>query len=549
MNQFDNTVDTQVLEQTDLADENARLDEVNPEYTGDTIRIIDPTELKQAQYEVIKRTNPMTDDYHVGIRSADDIKTFAETINDDESFVWGDYSREDARRDLAKNEITIYSSYPIENGVFVSTSRRQAQEYAGGRGAKVYERTVPLDYVAWINGDEGQFAITDVVGKKRTVYNSNGERIAKSEPALRNFWNWFGDSKVVDEDGRPLVVYHGTDAEFDTFARGEHGGTYGTGIYFGRKSTALRYGNRLLFVYLKIENPFVPTGSNGYRDLAGVANEVYQKKTNGLGELVYDDDIINWYLQDRGFDGIIDSKYIATGANEFVVFEQPKFAPTTQEKETFLSDLKNKQIIRLGKLPSVYQNIGINSADVKTKQTIIEKATIDKHNVPDEVVEQLPELFANPQIVFKSLDSSTNPDAFVSVVDAFDKSGRQLIVILSPTNKSGGYHLITSFYGRDNIQNMIDTAVKENKIRYVRDKNIDLLAGHNAYLSQVNNNIKYKDDIVNPQIKSTENRGTFSSDTGNIYHQRTQANRYYDAELKVIILGRNMNTMTLPRGW
>ena len=28
--------------------------------------------------------------------------------------------------------------------------------------------------------------------------------------------------------------------------------------------------------------------------------------------------------------------------------------------------------------------------------------------------------------------------------------------------------------------------------------------------------------------------------------QRTQANGYYDAELKVIVLGRNMNTMTLP---
>lgn len=35
---------------------------------------------------------------------------------------------------------------------------------------------------------------------------------------------------------------------------------------------------------------------------------------------------------------------------------------------------------------------------------------------------------------------------------------------------------------------------------------------------------------------------------GTLY-QRTQSNGYYDAELKVIVLGRNMNTMTLPRGW
>lgn len=51
----------------------------------------------------------------------------------------------------------------------------------------------------------------NIDGKERTVYNSNGDRIAKSEPALRNFYKWFGDSKVVDEQGRPLVVYHGSD--------------------------------------------------------------------------------------------------------------------------------------------------------------------------------------------------------------------------------------------------------------------------------------------------------------------------------------------------
>ena len=54
-------------------------------------------------------------------------------------------------------------------------------------------------------------------GQERTVYNSNGDRIAKSKEALENFYKWFGDSKVVDEQGRPLVVYHGTNAEFDTF--------------------------------------------------------------------------------------------------------------------------------------------------------------------------------------------------------------------------------------------------------------------------------------------------------------------------------------------
>ena len=117
-----------------------------------------PTTFKEKQLDIINKTNPMNDEYHVGIRNIDDIKTFDEVINDEESFVWGDYTKEDALRDLQKGTVTVYSSYPIENGAFVSTSKIQAQEYAGGQGSKVYSKIVPLNEIAWINGDEGQYA-------------------------------------------------------------------------------------------------------------------------------------------------------------------------------------------------------------------------------------------------------------------------------------------------------------------------------------------------------------------------------------------------------
>src|SRR5690606_22207424 len=32
------------------------------------------------------------------------------------------------------------------------------------------------------------------------------------------FENWFGDSKVVNEDGSPKVMYHGTLSDFDAFS-------------------------------------------------------------------------------------------------------------------------------------------------------------------------------------------------------------------------------------------------------------------------------------------------------------------------------------------
>lgn len=126
--------------------------------------------LKEQQLEIVLKENPMIDDYHTGIRSIDDIKTFDEVINDDESFVWGDFTQEDAKQALEKGTVTVYSSKPITNGSFVSTSQNQAKDYAGN--GKIYSQEVSLEDVAWINGDEGQYAKVE-----NTKYSLNEEEI------------------------------------------------------------------------------------------------------------------------------------------------------------------------------------------------------------------------------------------------------------------------------------------------------------------------------------------------------------------------------------
>lgn len=181
------------------------------------------------------------------------------------------------------------------------------------------------------------------------------------------------------------------------------------------------------------------------------------------------------------------------------------FKPSRIEKSNYISDLRAAeqaagnvgQSIRLGDLPLVYKEIGIAPAKVNTNKKTIIKDTIQKHAVPMEVVENLPDLYADPIMVFAALDKSTNKNAYVAVLDAFDKDGKQMIAALSPAKNEGGYHMITSFYGRNNIENMIKTAFSEKKVKYVRDKKNSLLTGHNAYLSQTDNSIVEKADIVN----------------------------------------------------
>lgn len=101
------------------------------------------------------------------------------------------------------------------------------------------------------------------------------------------FKTWFGDwsnskgSKVVDADGRPLVVYHGTGAVIEEFLpefTGQGVDQYGSGFYFtSKRSTAEGYQTRTLNgqekpggmenpnvipVYLNIRHPIVVNASD-----------------------------------------------------------------------------------------------------------------------------------------------------------------------------------------------------------------------------------------------------------------------------------------------
>ena len=111
----------------------------------------------------------MTDDYHTGIRAVSDIHTFQELY--DEEILNGSTYDEfdlvvynepkslymlDIEEILKKGTITVYSSYPIKQGVFVTPSKVEARSYSGGK--PIHSRRVRLTDVAWIDFNEGQYA-------------------------------------------------------------------------------------------------------------------------------------------------------------------------------------------------------------------------------------------------------------------------------------------------------------------------------------------------------------------------------------------------------
>lgn len=120
---------------------------------------------KETQLSIINDTNPAPDDYHTWVRSIDDILTLQEAVDavlaedpEYELSTYPDVSDDIIREALRTGRITIYSSKPIKNGVFVTPSMMQAMDYSGG--TKVFSKEVPIRDVAWINTDEGQYTAT-----------------------------------------------------------------------------------------------------------------------------------------------------------------------------------------------------------------------------------------------------------------------------------------------------------------------------------------------------------------------------------------------------
>jgi hypothetical protein len=109
-----------------------------------------------------------------------------------------------------------------------------------------------------------QESIPDTItikGKERPTKNSLGKLISTDIKSIENFWKWFGDSKIVDKQSRPLVVYHGTNSNFDAFEISNPKSVLGSGFYFSQErakaeSYANKEGANIIPVYLKSDNPF-----------------------------------------------------------------------------------------------------------------------------------------------------------------------------------------------------------------------------------------------------------------------------------------------------
>lgn len=188
------------------------------------------------------------------------------------------------------------------------------------------------------------------------------------------FRKWFGKSQVVNDDGSPKMVYHGSGAEFDEFSYefiGKHGSAEGQGFYFTDSVKMASgytngYGGKLYAGWLKIENPLSNDKKtmtreklkklismidedgdgiiSGYaknisdygkpsfyqRELETTVNAIYNNHSNDeamIREIAYTSGgmaYVATYLRKMGYDGyVVKDKY--DDATVYVAFESNQF--------------------------------------------------------------------------------------------------------------------------------------------------------------------------------------------------------------------------------
>jgi hypothetical protein len=223
-----------------------------------------------------------------------------------------------------------------------------------------------------------------VNGVERPTTNSDGLPIYPTERGTQNFWKWFGDSVVVDSQDRPVVLYHSTYSDVETFTI-----NFGADEYFRfgahvgpveaaenrlevkaaedrqRNEPSGTAGANVMPVYVKAQNPLRLTenrlGRWGVDDIMQSIMETADKGqlpgvTASMIDAYYDDNLklgnkvwqnesdwkpgekskaLSAFLKGLGYDSIVYENKVEGGGDSYLLLDSSQLKSATGNIGTF----------------------------------------------------------------------------------------------------------------------------------------------------------------------------------------------------------------------
>lgn len=157
------------------------------------------------------------------------------------------------------------------------------------------------------------------------------------KPKLKNvtqsqqFKRWFGDwqnhpesaSKVVNADGTPKVVYHGTNAEFNIFQQENGAYFFSESRDYAESMADERGGNRIIEAYLKMKNPYtMKLSPEQFTDNVAEAPFIRYAKEHGHDGVIFEYDGSKEDLAYDKFYVVFDSTQIKSATENIGTFDK-----------------------------------------------------------------------------------------------------------------------------------------------------------------------------------------------------------------------------------
>jgi hypothetical protein len=260
-------------------------------------------------------------------------------------------------QDFARTPDKVTHAYLKKNGRQVTGSLDAERAFAAGQRVFLLHESGGPPYEAQSVEDLAGYTPDQmlVVDQKRPP---NPMDFARQPPQTPEWKRWFGKSKVVDANGKPLVVYHGTKQgrNFQIFRTPSHFGTVDQAnlmadplsIRFGAPANAQGDAGRVIPVYLRIENPIYVRDTGVQHDGYSLLDAIYEAGTLTFSEresILYDKNndtrsepevqrkLIE-KLEEYGYDGLIyDNKMEGEGAS-YAVFRPEQIKSVFNQQPT-----------------------------------------------------------------------------------------------------------------------------------------------------------------------------------------------------------------------